>query len=333
VKLATIENGSRDGRLVVVSKDLKRYAPVDDVAPTLQHALENWPRVHAALDGRYQGLCAGGGGDAFSAAAVMAPLPRAYQWLDASAFKSHGFLMSKAFNREPHKVTFPLMYQGGSDSFLGPHSDIVLPREEDGIDFEAEIGIITDCVPMGTKAADAEGHIRLFVLINDVSLRFIAPVEMATGFGWIQAKPSSSFAPVAITPGELGDSLRDSRVHLPVEAALNGQPFGRPHAGEMAFGFAQLIEHAAATRSLCAGTIIGSGTISNHNYNEVGSACIAERRAIEMIAHGEPKTDYMRFGDRVRIEMRDAAGEPLFGAIDQMAVRHKHKSASGGTPA
>ncbi len=266
----------------------------------------------------------------------MAPLPRAPQWLDASAFKSHGLLMAKAFGREPHDVTFPLMYQGASDSLRGAHSDIVLPREEDGIDFEAEIGVITDDVPMATVAADAGRHIRLFVLINDVSLRVIAPVEMATGFGWIQAKPSSSFAPVAVTPDELGESWRDGRVHLPVSVSWNGPPFGQPHAGEMAFTFMQLIEHAAATRRLSAGTIIGSGTISNRNHAEVGAACIAERRAIETIAQGKPQTTYMRFGDRVRIEMRDASGAPLFGAIDQAAVRWVkpvppvETSASGG---
>ncbi len=317
MKLATIANGTRDGQLVVVSRDLQRYQPAGDLAPTLQYALENWSSVAADLIARYERLCAGEGGQSFQQARVRAPLPRAYQWLDASAFASHGLLMAKAFGREPHDVAFPLMYQGASDSFLGARDDIVLPREEDGIDFEAEIGVITGDVPMGTKAREAEAHIRLFVLINDVSLRVLAPVEMATGFGWIRAKPSSSFAPVAITPDELGRSLRDGRVHLPVNVWWNGKPFGRPNAGEMAYSFSELIEHAASTRSLSAGTIIGSGTVSNYASSEEGSACIAERRAIEMIGQGAPKTGYMRFGDRVRIEMLDAAGQPLFGAIEQ----------------
>jgi fumarylacetoacetate (FAA) hydrolase len=318
MKLATIENGTRDGQLVVVSRDLQRYRPVGDFAPTLQYALENWSSVLPDLNTLYERLCAGQGGEPFQDAQVRAPLPRAYQWLDASAFASHGQLMAKAFGREPHDITFPLMYQGASDSFLGARDDIVLPCEEDGIDFEAEIGIITGDVPMGTKAREAEAHIRLFVLINDVSLRVLAPIEMATGFGWIRAKPSSSFGPVAITPDELGGALREGRVHLPVNVWWNGKPFGRPDAGEMAYTFPQLIEHAATTRSLTAGTIIGSGTVSNHAFSEVGSACIAERRAIETIEHGAPKTGYMCFGDCVCIEMADAAGQPLFGAIEQV---------------
>jgi fumarylacetoacetate (FAA) hydrolase len=317
VKLATIDNGTRDGQLVVVSRDLQSYQPAGVWAPTLQYALENWSGVAANLKAIYERLCAGDGGEPFAEAKVRAPLPRAYQWLDASAFVSHGLLMAKAFGREPHDVDFPLMYQGGSDSFLGARDDIVLPREEDGIDFEAEIGVITDDVPMGTKAEDAGAHIRLFVFINDVSLRVLAPIEMATGFGWIRAKPSSSFAPVAVTPDELGSSLRNGRVHLPVNVLWNGKPFGRPNAGEMAYSFPQLIEHAATTRSLSAGTIIGSGTVSNHAASEVGSACIAERRAIEIIEHGAPRTAYMRFGDRIRIEMLDPSGQPLFGAIEQ----------------
>ena len=252
-----------------------------------------------------------------------APLPRAYQWLDASAFTSHGDLMQKAFGHEPlpDRDTVPLMYQGGSDDFLGPCDDVPLPSEEDGIDFEGEVAVVVDDVPMGTPAGRAGEHIKLLMLVNDVSLRAFAPREMKTGFGFLQAKPASSFSPVAVTPDELGDAWRDFRVHLPLHVHWNGRWFGSPNAGMMTFGFHQLIAHAARTRNLRAGTIIGSGTVSNPDYRTVGSACIAELRGIEIVDSGQPRTPYMRFGDTVRIEMRDAQGRSIFGAIDQKIVR------------
>jgi fumarylacetoacetate (FAA) hydrolase len=213
------------------------------------------------------------------------------------------------------------MYQGGSDDFLGACDDMPLPSEKDGIDFEAELAIVTDRVPMGTSPAAALHHIKLLMLANDASLRVLAPIEMKTGFGWVQAKPASSFSPVAVTPDELGTAWRDGRVHLPVSVAWNGTAFGRPNAGAMGFGFHELVAHAAYSRNLSAGTIIGSGTISNETYREVGSACIAERRGIELVDHGKPSTEYMKFGDTVRIEMADANGQSIFGAINQKIVK------------
>ncbi|XSC47379.1 fumarylacetoacetate hydrolase family protein [Bradyrhizobium sp. RDT10] len=319
MKLATIDNGSRDGQLVVVSTDLARMTPATAVAPTLQAALENWDGAAPQLRD-LAGTLAGGGGQPFDPAKALAPLPRAYQWLDGSVFRNHLRLMATAFKRDLEKEANypkPLMYQGGSDSFLGARQDVVLPREEDGIDFEAEIGIIVSDVPMGTKASDAGRYIRLVVLINDVSLRRLAPIEMDTGFGWLQAKPSSAFSLTAVTPDELGAAWKDGRLERPIRVAWNGKPFGAPSGREMTFNFHQLIEQAAYSRTLSAGTVIGSGTVSNEAYKEVGSACIAERRAIELIEQGEPKTAFMRFGDRVQIDMTDDAGHSIFGGIDQ----------------
>jgi fumarylacetoacetate (FAA) hydrolase len=254
---------------------------------------------------------------------LASPLPRTWQWLDASAFDSHGALMQRAFNHEPilARSERPLMYQGGSDDFLGPCQSMALPSETDGIDFEAELAVIVDRVAMGTPAAAALDHVKLIMLANDASLRSLAVAEMKTGFGWIHAKPATSFSPVAATPDELGPAWRDGRVHLPVHVAWNDREFGHPHAGEMSFGFHELIAHAAYSRNLSAGTIIGSGTVSNAGYRTVGSACIAERRAIEIAERGSAVTQYMRFGDRVRIEMFDADGRSIFGAIDQRVVR------------
>jgi fumarylacetoacetate (FAA) hydrolase len=249
-------------------------------------------------------------------------LPRTWQWLDGSAFHSHGDLMQQVFKLPPieGKLTRPLMYQGGSDDFLGPCDEMPLPSERDGIDFEAELAVVTDRVPMGTPAAAAMGHIKLLMLANDASLRVLAPVEMKTGFGWVQAKPATSFSPVAVTPDELGPAWRDGRVHLPVLVSWNGHGFGRPNAGAMGFGFHELIAHAAYSRNLSPGTIIGSGTVSNESYRQVGSACIAERRGIELLDLGRPVTDYMKFGDTVRIEMCDDGGRSIFGAIEQKVV-------------
>ena len=324
MKFATFNDGSRDGRLLLVSRDLSRAVAADDIAPTLQAAIDNWWSVEADLQGRYDALNRGEVEDAFAfdPAAVMAPLPRAWQWLDGSCFLSHGELMQRAFNLDPIEGVeqIPLMYQGAGDDLLGAQQDIPLPSESHGIDFEGEFAVLVDAVPMGCTAEQALGHIRLVLQLNDVSLRALAPREMKTGFGFVQAKSASSFAPVAVTPDELGEAWRDGRVHLPLHVEWNGEWFGHPHGGAMHFGFHQLIAHAALTRRLCAGTLIGSGTVSN-NDRSVGSACIAERRAIETIAHGAPRTGFMRFGDRVRMEARNADGSPLFGAIDQRVVQ------------
>ncbi|BAU74134.1 fumarylacetoacetate hydrolase family protein [Metapseudomonas furukawaii] len=324
MKLATLADGSRDGRLLLVSRDLARAVEAADIAPTLQAAVERWPQVEAALQARYDALNRGEADGAFDfdPARVMAPLPRAWQWLDGSCFLSHGELMQRAFDLEPIEGVerTPLMYQGAGDDFLGPHQDIPLPSEAQGIDFEGEFAVLVDEVPMGCPAEQALAHVRLILQLNDVSLRALAPREMKTGFGFVQAKPSSSFAPVAVTPDELGDAWTEGRVHLPLKVEWNGEWFGHPHGGAMHFGFHQLIAHGALTRRLSAGTLIGSGTVSNHDRS-LGSACISERRAIEMIEHGAPRTGFMRFGDRVRMEARLADGTPLFGAIDQRVVR------------
>lgn len=324
MKLATLADGSRDGRLVIVSRDLRRAVSADDIAPTLQAAVDHWRSVEGDLQDRYDALNAGELAEVFDfdPAEAMAPLPRAWQWLDGSCFLSHGELMQRAFHLEPIEGAeqTPLMYQGAGDDFLGARQAIPLPSESHGIDFEGEFAVLVDEVPMSCSAAQALAHIRLVLQVNDVSLRALAPREMKTGFGFLQAKSSSSFAPVAVTPDELGDAWRDGRVHLPLKVEWNGEWFGHPHGGAMHFGFHQLIAHAALTRRLSAGTVIGSGTVSNADRS-VGSACIAERRAIEMIAHGAPRTGFMRFGDRVRMEAVNADGSPLFGAIDQRVIQ------------
>jgi fumarylacetoacetate (FAA) hydrolase len=318
MKLATVDDGSRDGELVVVSRDLSRLVSAAGIAPTMQAALENWTVVEPRLRELAVSLD-GGDGKLFDHAKALAPLPRAYQWLDGSAFKNHMRLMAIAFKRDVEKDLTrpdPLIYQGGSDTFLGARQDAELPSEADGIDFEGEIGVILSDVPMGTKASEAEPCIKLIVLINDVSLRRIAPIEMATGFGWLQAKPSSAFSLTAVTPDEFGAAWKDGRLELPLRIRWNDQLFGTPNGREMSFSFHRLIEYAAYSRRLSAGTIIGSGTVSNEAYKEVGSACIAERRAIELIETGAPKTEFMRFGDHVEIDMLDGDGRSIFGAID-----------------
>jgi naringenin degradation protein FdeI len=332
VKLATLQDGTRDGRLLVVSRDLKCAARADGIASTLLGALESWRTTAPRLEQLSNAVNAGTAAGMFDldVAELAAPLPRTWQWLDASAFHSHGDLMEKAFKLAPieGKETRPLMYQGGSDDLLGARADLPFPSEQDGIDFEAEVAVIVDRVPMGTPASLAQSHIKLIMLANDASLRVLAPIEMKTGFGWVQAKPSTSFSPVALTPDELGDRWRDGRVCLPVHVHWNGREFGHPDASAMAFGFHELIAHAAYSRNLSAGTIIGSGTISNDNYREVGSACIAERRGIEVVDTGAPITSYMKFGDRVRIEMFDGGGRTIFGAIDQRVVPAKPEERS-----
>ncbi|MES2533108.1 MAG: fumarylacetoacetate hydrolase family protein [Pseudomonadota bacterium] len=323
MKLASLKNGRKDGRLVVVSRDLRRAVDAAAIAPTLLDAVERWHATASQLAGLYDALNAGTAADAFDfdPAAAAAPLPRAPQWCDGSAFLNHGRLMEKAFDIAPipDSERIPLMYQGGSDDLLGAHDDLALPDEAHGIDFEGEFGVIVGDVPVGCTAPMARDRILLLVQINDVSLRAFGPREMRTGFGFFQAKPSSSFAPVAVTPDEIGEAWQDSRVHLDLAVDYNGSWFGDPNGREMNFGFDQLIAHASTTRRLSAGTIVGSGTVSNAGGAK-GSACIAERRAIELIAHGASTTPFMRFGDRVRMEAR-WQGQPVFGVIDQRVVQ------------
>lgn len=318
MRLATLPDGTPDGRLHLVSRDNSRCAPAS-AATTLQQALECWDDLRAPLDVEYGRLNLGGG-QSFDPARAMAPLPRAWAWLDGSAFDNHGLLMDEAFGVKAEKIPGkPLMYQGLSDRFLAPAADVALPSEEDGIDFEGEFGILTTAVPMGTT--DTLPRIALVVQINDWSLRKLGAAEMKTRFGWIQAKPACAMAPVAVTPDELGSAWRDGRIHLPLRVDWNGKSFGAPHGGEMSVGLDRLVAHAAYSRNLPAGTVIGSGTVSNSAYRQVGSACIAERRAIEMIDHGAARTPFMSFGDKVRMECRAADGSPLFGPIDQMVVK------------
>lgn len=327
MKLATIPNGTRDGELVVVSTDLSTAVSAKAVAPNLLTAMENWQTVEPKLVALAADLAAGkaAGAFAFDQGKALSPLPRSFQWIDGSCFKNHLRLMALATGRDPKiemDSPYPLMYQGMSDDFYRPHGDIALPREEDQIDFEGEVGVVLSEVPMGTRAADAHRYIQLIVLINDVSCRAFVKREITVGFGWMHAKPSTTFSPVAVTPDELGDAWKDGKVHLPLNVTWNGRLFGRPNGGEMSFSFPELIEHAAHTRKLAAGTLFGSGTISNANFREVGSACIAERRSIENIEEGGATTPFMKFGDTIRMEMFDAAGKSIFGAIDQTVVKY-----------
>lgn len=322
MKLATIHDGSRDGQLAVVSRDLKTAHMADAIAPTLQAALDDWAFIAPQLDELYAQLNAGQARRAFDfdPKLCMAPLPRAFQWADGSAYLNHVELVRRARNAEmPESFRDdPLMVQGGSDDFLGPHDDIVLAHEEWGIDFEAEVAVITDDVPMGATPDEAHGRIRLLMLVNDVSLRNLIPAELAKGFGFLQSKPATSFSPVAVTPDELGDAWRGGKVHLPLRSTWNGHLVGQPDAGlDMAFNFPQLIAHLCKTRNARAGSIVGSGTVSNRDAT-LGYSCIAEQRCLETIADGAPSTPFMRFGDTIRIEMLDEKGKSIFGAIDQV---------------
>ncbi|MGD8430167.1 MAG: fumarylacetoacetate hydrolase family protein [Ectothiorhodospiraceae bacterium] len=326
MKLASLKNG-RDGALVVVSRDLSRAVQVSGLAPTFQHAIDNWSRVEPELQETYKRLNSGEESDAFDLdpAELASPLPRAFHWADGSAYVNHVELVRKARGAQmPESFwTDPLMYQGGSDSFVGPRDDIEAGSEEWGIDFEAELAVITDDVRMGTTPEDARKHIKLLMLVNDVSLRNLIPGELAKGFGFYQSKPASAFSPVAVTPDELGDAWDGARVSLPMTVDLNGERFGEPNAGvDMTFDFPRLIAHAARTRHLGAGTIIGSGTISNYDRSR-GSCCLAERRMLEKLENGEPGTPFMHFGDVVRIEMFSEAGESIFGAIEQKVRKYE----------
>jgi fumarylacetoacetate (FAA) hydrolase len=323
MKLATLRTRARDGQLAVVSRDLSRALPVPDIAATLQAALDDWPRASQALREVADSLeREARSGYAFKSDRAMAPLPRAYQWVDGSAYVNHVELVRKARGAEmPASFwTDPLVYQGGSDDFLGPGDDVVVPSEEFGIDLEGEVAVITDDVPMGTTQHQAREHIKLLMLVNDWSLRNLIPGELAKGFGFYQSKPATAFSPVAVTPDELGDAWDGGKINLPLLTQINGAEFGRPEAGiDMTFDFPRLIEHITKTRNARAGTILGSGTISNYDRSR-GSACLAERRTLEQLEHGKPITAFLKFGDRVRIEMLDAQGRSIFGAIDQRIV-------------
>lgn len=329
MKLATINDGSRDGQLAVVSRDLKTAHLADGIAPTLQAALDDWAFIAPQLNELSTLLNSGRGRRSFDfdPARCMAPLPRAYQWADGSAYVNHVELVRKARNAEMPESFWedPLMYQGGSDDFLGPMDDIVLAHEEWGIDFEAEVAVITGDVAMGATADEAHQQIRLLMLVNDVSLRNLIAPELAKGFGFLQSKPASGFSPVAVTPDELGDAWKGGKVHLPLRSTWNGKLVGQPQAGvDMVFNFPQLIAHLCKTRNARAGSIVGSGTVSNKDASR-GYSCIAEKRCLEMIADGVASTPFMLFGDTIKIEMLDGAGISIFGAIEQTVKQAEAK--------
>ena len=324
MKLATLKDGSRDGQLVVVSRDLRTAVIADAIVPTLQRALDDWtfyaPQLLDLSDELNQGRARHA--FAFDAEACMAPLPRAFQWADGSSYVNHVELVRRARNAEmpPEFWTDPLMYQGGSDDFLGPEDDIVCGSEAYGIDFEADVAVITADVPMTATPAEALRHVRLLMLVNDVSLRNLIPAELGKGFGFFQSKPATAFSPVAVTPDELGDAWSEGRVHRPMIVHWNSKKVGQPDCGtDMVFHFGQLVAHAAKTRNLRAGSIVGSGTISNKDTKR-GYCCIAEKRCLEIIEHGAAQTEFMKFGDSVKIEMFDEAGKSIFGAIDQLVA-------------
>lgn len=330
MKLASLKHG-RDGQLVVVNSTLSKMVSASDIAPTMQAALDDWSNVEPQLQALFAKLESGEvAGEDFNQADCHSPLPRAYQWADGSAYVNHVELVRKARNAVmPDSFwTDPLMYQGGSDSFLAPRDNIVMPQAEGfGIDFEGEVAVITDDVPMGVSAEDALGHIKLIMIVNDVSLRGLIPGELAKGFGFFQSKPSSAFSPVCVTPEQLGDAWNEGKLSLPLVSHYNGEVFGQPEAGvDMTFHFGQLVAHAAKTRPLCAGTVIGSGTVSNKldggpgkpvKNGGVGYSCIAEIRMIETIQDGKPTTPFMQFGDTIQIEMFDKNGQSIFGQISQ----------------
>lgn len=325
MKLASLKAGGRDGTLVVVSKDLTRAVDTPSVAKTLRDAIENWASVVPALQEVYTALNGGTqqGAFALDMKALAAPLPRSFQWLDGSAYLSHAELVRKARNADIPESMYsePMIYQGGSDCFLGPFDDIVIPNADWGIDLESEIAIITDDVPMSVSAADAPAHIKLVMLVNDVSLRNLMPAELAKGFGFLTSKPSTAFSPVAVTPDELGAAWDGKKLSAPVESRVNDEWLGNPDAGkDLNFDFAQLIAFATKSRELRAGTIIGSGTVSNRDQT-VGSSCLQEKRMIEKIETGAMKTPLLQFGDIVKIEAFDADKNSLFGEICQKVVR------------
>jgi len=326
MKLASLYSpNSRDGVLCIVNRALTQAVIAESIAPTLQYALEHWHVISSSLQKRYDALNEGTIKEAFpyEPDAMASPLPRAYQWLDGSAYVNHIELVRRARGAKmPENFwTDPLMYQGSSDAFISPTAPIPVSDEAYGIDFESEVAIITDSVPMGTTPETASAHIRLLMLVNDVSYRNLIPSELAKGFGFLQSKPASAFSPIALTPDELGSHWDGKRLHLPLRSHLNHVLFGEPNAGQdMTFSFPELIAHAAKTRDLCSGTIIGSGTVSNLDRTK-GSSCIAERRMLEILEQGKPSTPFMRFGDSIRIEMLDEDGKSLFGAIEQQVQK------------
>jgi fumarylacetoacetate (FAA) hydrolase len=320
MRLATRDNGTPDGELLVLAPDGDRALPAGSRWPNLLAAIEHWEAAEPDLRTIAAEL-GSGGGEALDQIGLRAPLPRSWQWLDGSAFKVHADLMQVAFGTEPIQSAKPLMYQGMSDRFYGPTEPVPFRSEADGIDFEGEFGVIVDAVPMGTSAADAMAHIKLIVQINDWSLRALAVPEMKTGFGWIQAKPACSMAPFAVTPDALGEAWQDARVCLDLAIDWNGKRFGNANGREMGFGFHELVAHAAATRDLVAGTIIGSGTVANAAYANVGSSCISERRAIEIIAQGKSETSFMAFGDLCRMQAVTGDGRHVFGTIEQRVIK------------
>ena len=326
MKLGTLKEGGRDGTLIVVNRELTRAVRATGIAPTLQKAIEAWAVVSPKLATLAEQLHDNKALGSFEldTTALAAPLPRAYQWADGSAYVVHVELVRKARGVEmpPSFWTDPLMYQGGSDSFIGPNDDIELQDEAWGIDFEGEIGVIVDDVPMGISPGAARQHIKLVTILNDVSLRNVIVTELAKGFGFFHGKPATAFAPVAVTPDELGDVWSGVKLDLPLISTLNGEEFGHPNAAtDLTFDFGQLIAHAARTRHLEAGTVIGSGTVANRE-SSVGCSCIAERRVRETIDTGKPSTPFMKFGDHIRIEMFDRTGRSIFGAIDQKVVKY-----------
>ncbi|MDJ0842063.1 MAG: fumarylacetoacetate hydrolase family protein [Acidobacteriota bacterium] len=320
MKLATLKSSSRDGELIVVSRDLKTSVRAAHIAPNLRTAVEEWDAAAPGLQELYDALNAGNaeGSFAFDEEAVASPLPRSFSWLDGSAYIQHVILVRKARNAPLPEglMTDPLMYQGGSDTFLAPREDIPLIDQSHGVDFEGEIAVVLGDTPMGVSAEDAHQHIRLLMLVNDVSLRGLIPPELKKGFGFLVSKPSSAFSPVAVTPDELGDDWRDGRVFRNLDVTYNGEFYGNADAGAMHFSFGELIAHIAQTRALSAGTILGSGTVSNEDTAR-GSSCLAEKRMLEKIETGEFITPFMKPGDTIRIEMKDENGASIFGTIDQ----------------
>ena len=326
MKLASLKNDTRDGQLVVVNRNLTKAVAVPEIAATMQQALENWETASPRLEAVYKQLQDGNVENMidFDSTNAMAPLPRSYHWADGSAYVTHVELVRKARNAELPETfwTDPLMYMGASDAFIGPNDDILVENEDWGIDFESEVTVITDDVPAGVSPEQARDHVKLIALVNDVSLRNLIPAELAKQFGFYQSKPWTSFTPVAVTPDELEDAWDGDKVHLPLISTLNDKVMGTPNAGvDMTFGFGQLIAHAAKSRSLMAGTVIGSGTVAN-NGSPDGSSCLAEVRCLEIIADGKPSTPFMKFGDRIEIEMKNKAGDSIFGKINQIVKQY-----------
>lgn len=329
MKLATLKNGSRDGRLVVVSRNLQRAVDAAAVAPTMQHAIENWAQVEPGLQALYEQLNEGQGALAFDFDPVqaMSPLPRTHQFVDASAFLNHGNIMEEAYQLDVKKTPgIPVLVQRQSDDFLGPCDDYPFPTEADNADFEGEFAVVVDDTPMGSSPQEAESKIRLVMILNDVSMRTHLFRELQMGFGFINAKPATVFGPVAVTPDELGDAWQNGRVNLYMRVSRNGEWFGNPNGREMDWSFGELLAHLAYNRNLRAGTILGSGTVSNRAYRSVGSACLAERRAVEKIDHGESITPFLGFGERLRFEVLDDHEQSIFGAVDHRFVASPRKN-------